>query len=336
MPANLTPQYLNAEKEYRNALSPVAQLEALRLMLREIPKHKGTDRMQADLKSKIAKLKIVVDRIEPTSGKGTGSTSIAKQGVGRIVMIGPPGSGKTQLLQSLTRAKVLLGEVPFRTRSPQVGMTAWEDCPIQLIDLPSIGYPLGQDQIAQWVRSADLVWLVVNIASSEMIEQTQQAIDLFRAEKTRLGIETALDPSQIGMKSVATLIVATQCDRIEQLRDLETNLETLAEFLPLPLPVKAVSGAYRTNLESILRVSVNLMRIVRVYCKHPKEDGPDLKKPLFIHQGDSLKEVAYQIHESVAEHLIGAKVWKSATSIYQMAKPEYQPCDGDIIELTVA
>jgi len=336
MPANLTPQYLNAEKEYRNAPSPVSQLEALRRMLREIPKHKGTDRMQADLKSKIAKLKIVVDRIELTSGKGTSSTAIAKQGVGRIVMIGPPRSGKTQLLQSLTRANVSPGDAPFSTRSPQVGMMAWEDCPIQLIDLPSIGYPPGQDQIAQWVRSADLVWLVVNITSSEMIEQTQQAIDLFAAEKTRLGIETALEPSQIGVKSLATLIIATQCDRIEQPLDLVARLETLAEFLPMPLPVLAVSGTQGTNLESILGLSVNLMRIVRVYCKHPKEDGPDLQKPLFIQQGDSLKEVANQIHESVADHLIGAKIWKSGAWTFQMVKPDYQPRDGDIVELAVA
>jgi len=327
---------MNADAEYRNAILPTAQLEALKRMLREIPKHKGTDRMQADIKSKIAKLKIVVDRIETTTGKGSSSTSFGKQGVGRIVMVGPPGSGKTQLLQSLTRANVQPSQTPFSTRSPQVGMVKWEDCQIQLVDLPSLGYPPGQDELAQWVRSADLVWLVVNIASNEFVEQIQRAIDLFANEKSRLGIKTALDPLQIGVKTIATLIIASQVDRLEHSRDLDQRIELSAEYLPLPLPVFTVSGLQKTNLESISGYSAKIMDIVRVYCKHPKEDKPELDTPIVIHRGDSLREVAIQIHESLAHRMNGAKIWKSGSSSFEAVKPDYQPCDGDVVELTVA
>src|SRR5437016_10620370 len=55
MPANLTPQYKKAEEEYRRAQTPEEELRCLELMLREIPKHKGTDKLQAELKAKISK-----------------------------------------------------------------------------------------------------------------------------------------------------------------------------------------------------------------------------------------------------------------------------------------
>ncbi len=60
MPANLTPQYHKAEAAYRQAQTPQEELDCLQVMLREIPKHKGTDKLQADLKAKIAKLKTEV------------------------------------------------------------------------------------------------------------------------------------------------------------------------------------------------------------------------------------------------------------------------------------
>jgi len=59
MPANLTPQYHKAEAEYRQASTPEEELRCLELMLREMPKHKGTDKLQAELKQKISKAKSI-------------------------------------------------------------------------------------------------------------------------------------------------------------------------------------------------------------------------------------------------------------------------------------
>ena len=62
MPANLTQQYLKAEEEYRRASSPEEELACLQVMMKEIPKHKGTDHLQADLKAKMAKFRREIDR----------------------------------------------------------------------------------------------------------------------------------------------------------------------------------------------------------------------------------------------------------------------------------
>jgi hypothetical protein len=50
MPANLTPQYRAAEERFRQAVTPEEKLEALQEMLATLPKHKGTEKMQADIK----------------------------------------------------------------------------------------------------------------------------------------------------------------------------------------------------------------------------------------------------------------------------------------------
>ena len=53
MPTNVTPEYKKAEEAYRKAREPKERLDCLREMLRTIPKHKGTDHLQADIKSRI-------------------------------------------------------------------------------------------------------------------------------------------------------------------------------------------------------------------------------------------------------------------------------------------
>jgi ribosome-interacting GTPase 1 len=78
------------------------------------------------------------------------------------------------------------------------------------------------------------------------------------------------------------------------------------------------------------------MHIVRVYCKHPRETHPDMEKPLFIRRGETLREVASQIHESLVEKLTGAKVWKLSHSQYTSVKPDYEPVDCDVVELIIA
>ena len=57
MPANLTPQYREAEERYRQAVTPEEKLVALNEMMAIIPKHKGTEHMRADIKRRISKLK---------------------------------------------------------------------------------------------------------------------------------------------------------------------------------------------------------------------------------------------------------------------------------------
>ena len=47
MPANLPPQYFEAEKRFRSAREPEEKIAALQAMLAIMPRHKGTDKLHA-------------------------------------------------------------------------------------------------------------------------------------------------------------------------------------------------------------------------------------------------------------------------------------------------
>ena len=54
MAANLTPQYLEAEAEYKKAQTAEERLECLKRMYSLLPKHKASEKLQAELKTKIS------------------------------------------------------------------------------------------------------------------------------------------------------------------------------------------------------------------------------------------------------------------------------------------
>ncbi len=95
MPANLTPQYQKAEEAYRRAQSPQEEVECLQEMIKLIPKHKGTEKLQADLKSRLkeARASQETEARQPKKGR---SFRIPRQGAGQVAVIGPPTAAKAE------------------------------------------------------------------------------------------------------------------------------------------------------------------------------------------------------------------------------------------------
>lgn len=329
MPANLTPQYHRAEAAYRQAESPQEELDCLQLMLREIPKHKGTDKLQADLKAKIARVKSDVQKQASQPAGGKTATRIPKQGAGRLVLIGAPNSGKSQLLAALTRAQPEIAPYPFTTQSPAPGMMLFEDCPFQLIDMPPVTEDFMDPSTLGLVRGADMVLLVVDLASDDLIEETQAVLQIFQSAKTRLGQASMLDEEDIGVSYTRTLVLYNKCDD----PDAQDRLHLLKEFQDLPFESLLVSATEGTGLEELRRRVFDALEIVRVYTKHPKEKDPDMTKPFTVRRGDTLVEVAQNVHREMAEKLKSARVWGKAVHAGTTVKPDYQPLDGDVVEL---
>src|SRR6476620_10423060 len=186
MPANLTPQYKKAEEEYRRAQSPDEELRCLELMRREIPKHKGTDKLQAELKAKISKARQETEHAKKTGKKGHHGPHIQRQGAGRAIILGGPNVGKSQLLASLTRATPEIAPYPFTTREPQPGMMPWEDVMVQLIDTPPITSEVLDSNTLGLIRGADVALLVVDIGNDDGIDAVQALMEKLSVEKTRL------------------------------------------------------------------------------------------------------------------------------------------------------
>lgn len=328
MPANLTQQYLKAEAAYRESQTQQEELNCLQVMLREIPKHKGTDRLQADLKSKIAKLKIEMQRANSLPSPRTAS-KIPRQGAGRVLLIGAPNSGKSQLLAALTRAQPEVAPFPFTTQSPLPGMMYFEDCPFQLIDMPPVTSDYMDPTTIGLVRGADLVLLVIDLASDNLIEDTQAVLARFQASKTRLGRETLLDAEDVGLTYTGTLVVLNKGDDA----GAADRIALLDEFLKLPFDRLQSSGTVGTGLLDLRKSVFERLKIVRVYTKHPKQKDPDMSNPFAIRQGQTLLDVADCVHCDLAASLRSARVWSKGVHSVITVKPDYQPLDGDIVEL---
>src|SRR4030042_5481052 len=207
MPANLPPQYFDAEKRYRAAKTPEDKIEALETMLAIMPKHKGTDHRHGDLRRRIAKLTEETERKAATS---RASFYIRKEGAGQLALVGLPNTGKSQLLAAVTDASPERGAYLFTTRSPNIGMMKFENIQIQLVDTPPV---TGKDSRV-WLnnvgRNADLIAIIVDLSNSP-IEQVQATLQ----ELEEIGIvPTTVVPQEatIGKHPRKMLIVGNKSD----------------------------------------------------------------------------------------------------------------------------
>ena len=328
MPANLTQQYLKAEQEYRRASTPEEELVCLQAMLREIPKHKGTDHLQAQLKAKIAKAKKEMQSPGKSGKKGRG-IRIPRQGAGTAVVLGGPNAGKSQLLKSLTRATPEVAPYPFTTHQPAPGMMPWEDVTVQLVDTPPITPDFFESYMYGVIRGAELTLLMVDLGADSGIEQCQDVLDRLGESKTRLGKETYLSEEDVGLSFTRTFLVPNKID----LPDAQDRLELLHELCPTEFEEFVISAQEGTGLEPLRDAIYKAMDVVRVYTKLPTAKEADRDRPFTIRRGSCLADLAGQVHKDYIEGLKFARVWGAAVHDGTTVKGDYELHDQDVVEL---
>ena len=331
MPANLTPQYLKAEQEYRRATSLDEELACLQVMLREMPKHKGTDHLQADLKAKMAKIKKELQAEKSGGGKSGKGVRIPRQGAGTAILLGGPNAGKSQLLKSFTRATPEVAAYPFTTHVPIPGMMPWEDVFVQLIDTPPITADFMESYLQGLIRGADLALLLVDLGSDSGVEELQEVLDRVMATKTRLAKVSSLDENDVGLSYTQTFLVPNKID----LPDAAGRLELLHELCPLDFQEFAISAQEGTGLERLRGAIYESMNVLRVYSKLPAAKQPDYQRPFTVPRGSLLAEMAGMVHKDFAKNLKFARVWGSAVHDGTVVKGDYQLHDKDVVELHV-
>ena len=330
MPANLPPQYSKAEEEYRHATSPAERLEKLREMFRLLPKHKGTEKLQSDLKRRISRLKEEIEGAKAGGKKGGVSHRVPREGAGQVVLVGPPNAGKSAVLTALTKARPQVAPYPFTTRAPYPGIMAFEDVRVQLVDLP----PITPDYLESWVpslvRSADAALLVTDLSSDDSADAVESVLARLAAVHTELVGTLPFDAEDEAVLHVKTLMVANKLDA-EGARD---RLDVLREWFSPRFEVLPISAEGGQGLDALRRVTYDLLGVIRVYTKLPGKPV-DRTHPFTIPSGGTVLDLAGEIHRDFEQTLKYARVWGSGVFEGQTVKRDHELHDGDIVELHV-
>ena len=337
MPANLTPEYRKAEAAYRRAREPREQLECLRVMLRAIPKHKGTDHLQADIKTRIKELTDELAGPKKGATRSGPPTFVHPEGAAQVALLGPPNSGKSMLHDRLTGSHAAVGPYPFTTQYAQPGMLPIEDVSIQLVDLPPVSREHPVPWIGNAVQQSDGALLVVDLAHPGCLEETVTLTDLLTERKVLLdGIWPDLsgeqhegdDPFTVHLPTL--LVVA----KVELLEDPDAELAVFLDLTGLDYPVIAVSTTTGEGLEEIGPWLLERLGVVRVYTKVPGKSA-DLSRPFTVRLGDTVADVARLVHRDLAADLKFARLWGDGSFDGQQVGADHRVRDGDVIELHV-
>jgi len=328
MPANLTPQYLEVEKRFREAKGAEEKLAALEEMLAVIPKHKGTEHLRGDLKRRLAKLKD--DAEQARRRKGGFSIAVDSEGAGQVVLVGPPNSGKSALVAILSKAPTEVGEYPFTTRKPIAGMMPYVNIQIQLVDLPAVSDAYMEPWVPSLVRPADLCLLVGNLASGAVLEELEQVLAILEKSKVTLVSPGDEGAPAIGWARKRAILVANKMDA----PGADDTLEILRSVYESRFPIASVSAQTAHGLEALRRMIYDNLGIVRVYCKPPGEE-PSMKSPVVLPRGSTVLEMAESIHKDFAHQLKFARIWGSGKFDGQRVQRDYVVQEGDIIEIHI-
>jgi hypothetical protein len=324
MPANLTPQYLAADRAYRQAKTPQEKIAALEEMYATIPKHKGTEKMQADIKHRLAKTRAAADQAH--SKTGVDVFHVEKSGAGQVVLVGTPNSGKSALLAATTKARVNVAPYPFATHAPVPGMMPYEDIQIQLVDLP----PVTSDGIVPGmtgtVRAADAALICIDLSAADALEQVETCL----GQLEKRGMVPAGREAPEGGRDMPMILVGTKLD----LPGAAEALGALGGLYGGALPIIGTSAETGQGLQDLAAQCFRMLGVVRVYSKEPGKPA-DMKQPFILQRGSTVLDFASEIHRDMAKQLKRARIWGSEKYDGQPVHRDHVIEDKDVIELHV-
>ena len=330
MPANLPPQYGKAEEAFRQAGTPAERLERLREMFRLLPKHKGTEKLQSDLKQKISRARDEVEGAKGSAKKAGVSHRVPREGAGQVALVGGPNAGKSALLGALTNAKPEVAPYPFTTRVPQPGVMAWEDVRLQLVDLPPVTADASEPWVADVVRSADAALLVADLGSDDVVDDAEAALARLASVHAELVGELPYDVDDETVRHVKAVLVANKADADGAADRLEVVRGLFAPRFPV-LPVSAATGE---GLDALRRTTYHLLGVFRVYTKVPGRPA-DRSRPFTVPAGSTVLDLAREVHRDFEQSFKFARVWGTGVFEGQTVKRDHELYDADVVELHV-
>jgi len=329
MPANLPPEYHKIEAELRTARTPEEKIGIYERLIAVIPHHKGTDKIIAMYRQKIAKAKEEMQR-RPTTAKHGPTYKIEKTGAGQVVLVGPPNSGKSLLVKSLTGTDVDVADYPFTTRLPSPYMMPFENVQVQLIDTPPVTAELMESWFPELVKMADAVLFVADLADPDTAASLAGIIGRLKDRKVDfVPGETEIPPERFPLIKRA-LVAANKLD----VEGAARNFEELGLLLETPIEKIPVSALTGRGLEEVRRKTFRLLHVIRVYSKVPGRKA-DTSAPFTLRKGITVQEMAKAVHKDFSEKLAYARVWNAAGLDGLRVNRDHIIADEDVVELHI-
>lgn len=328
MAVNLPPQYHDAEARYKKARTAEEKLAALREMWVILPKHKASEKVQADLKTKISELtdQIEQEKLGPKK-PAHGTHKVPKQGAGQVVFLGPPNAGKSLLLSKLTKATPTVAPYPFTTREPVPGMMDYEDVRVQLVDLPPVTADHYEHFITDITRAADAAVLFLDLSDDDGPAATQSVIDRLKQVRRELVTGRSAEDDPVTYH-LPTILAANKCD--DEAADV--RLEIANEAFAGRSPVYVVSALRGDGLSELRKAIYDRLGVMRVYTKQPGKP-PDMSSPFTCPVGATVAEFAGHVHKDFEAGLKSARVWGSGAFDGQTVGRDHVLLDKDVVEL---
>ncbi|MBU0506340.1 MAG: GTPase [bacterium] len=345
MPANLTPEYLNAEKRFKEAREIDDKITCLEEMLSTLPKHKGTDKLYADLKKRYSKLKEQKDT-QKKSGTRKEHWQVRKEGAGQIVLAGPPNTGKSSILTAFTKATPQVSDYPFSTRAPTPGMMMFEDIQIQLVELPSFNGDMMETYIPNAIMMSDTMLIVLDMSADSLLDDVEGIFAQILSRHIHLATQLPKSlTEEENLRLKRTLFLVNKMDhpdaqsnlelfkewlhnyRNTEIKEGEENLQTFLHDIDI-IPFSSIDDNF---LKIFPRQMYDFLKVIRVY---PKRPGKKLKKedPLVLDVGTTVIEAARSLHKDISENLKFAKGWGEGIYEGQSLARDFVLKDGFVLE----
>jgi len=294
-----------------------------------MPKHKGTDKLQADLRAKISKLKKAAEK-KGGPHRRTHPYRIPREGVAQVILVGAPNTGKSSILATLTNVTPQIAPYPFTTYEISVGMMSWENIKIQLVDTPPLAPEFKVPWLGDILRRADLLLVIVDLGEEEIIEQMESV--MAKLEELKIKPEGNKDEELIdrGITYKKITILANK----EDLAGGEERLAILKELYGEKFPILSTSTRIPEKMEKIKEEIYRVLGLIRVYTKVPGQP-PDLEDPIVLKRGSLVIDAARSIHKDFARNLKYARMWGANKFKGQKVEREHPLEEGDILEFHV-
>jgi hypothetical protein len=325
----LPPEYHRIEAELRTAKTPEEKIDIYERLVRVIPHHKGTDKLIAMYRQKIAKAREEGER-RASMARHAPTHKIERSGAGQIVLAGPPNSGKSSLVRALTGADVEVAEYPFTTRSPAPFMMPFENVKVQLVDTPPVTGELMETWFPETVKMADAVMLVADLTDPDAAATLEGIVGRLKERRVELLRADADVPPPYFPFRKRTVLAANKIDAAGAPR----AFEDLGMLLDGPYERLAVSATDGRGLETLRRTVFGLLRVVRVYSKIPGKK-PEKDSPFTLRVGSTVMDMARAVHKDFSEKLQYARVWNAAGLDGLRVNRDYVLADEDIVELHI-